>query len=80
MATGEMSQKIPVGPAVPHEAYLPHLQPTTTCTFRTFSFTPATRTLVLRGTFVLVSKILSVGTLQARGDREFQSALDWKGP
>lgn len=35
------------------------------CTFRIFSLTPATRTLVLRGTLVLVSRILSVGTLRA---------------
>lgn len=37
------------------------------CTFRIFSLTPATRTLVLRGTLVLVSRILSVGTLRATG-------------
>lgn len=35
------------------------------CTFRIFSLTPVTRTLVLRGTLVLVSRILSVGTLRA---------------
>lgn len=62
------------------KGYPPHLHPTTTCTFRIFSLTPATRTLVLRGTLVLVSKILRVGTLEATGDRESQSTLDWKGP
>lgn len=41
------------------------LQPPKCCTFRIFSLTPATRTLVLRGTLVLVSKILSAGTLEA---------------
>lgn len=67
--------RAPVSPAqdlssqgyVPTPAHHTHptLQPRGHRTFRIFSLTPATRTLVLRGTFVLVSKILSVGTLQA---------------
>ena len=48
-----------------------HLHPPRSCrrcTFRILSLTPASRTLVLRGTFVLVSKILSIGTLEATRD------------
>ena len=73
MTTAEISQETPTRRAVPPEetcaceGYSPTLpQRTSPCrTFRIFSLTPATRTLVLRGTFVLVSKILSVGTLEA---------------